>query len=208
MTSIRTRLAATASAVITLAGAALAAAPADATAPGGSTAPARRVHHTRLTFDVAGCEGCRIRLVHAERKADPTARYWTSKERVVRDGSVTFRPSSRHTHGMSMTVRAPWEGLTGYVTETVFRYAGKTTGDTVTFAEARSKRHASGCWDGTNASELTLDLTVRKVWVQGVRGRTRGTIAYLPVTDRWQRPMQRVYRGVLGTQDVDLCGSR
>ena len=208
MTSIRTRLAAAATTVLTLAGAALAAAPADATAPAGDRVPARSVHHTKLTFDVANCEGCRIMLVHAERSADPTARYWTSKERVVRNGSVTFRPSSRHTHGMSMTVRAPWEGRTGYVTEAVFRYAGTTTGDPVTFKEARSKRHASGCWDGTNASELTLDLTVRKVWVRGTVGRTRGTIAYLPVTDRWQKPMQRVYRGVLGTQDVDLCGSR
>ena len=207
MTSTRTRLAAAATAVLTLAGGALAASPADAAAPA-ATAAARSVHRTQLTFDVAGCEGCRITLVSAHRDADPRVSYWTSKERVVRDGSVTFRTASRHTHGMSMTVTAPWEGRTGYVTEAVFRYAGKTTGDPVSFAEARSARRASGCWDGTNASELTLDLVVRKVRVQGVAGPTRGTIAYLPTTDRWQRPMQRVHRGVLGTQDVDLCGGR
>ena len=161
---------------------------------------------TALTFTAPGCDGCTITLVKAFRSGG-RVHYWSSKERTVRDGAVTFTPRSRRTIGMSALVGAPWEGTTGYVTEVVFRYGGEQTGDAVTLAEARTKRRGSGCWAGTNAGELTVPLTIRKVRVQGTTGRTWGTIAFTSATERWGDPMEPLMHGVLGTQDVELCGS-
>jgi len=107
-----------------------------------------------------------------------------------------------------MTLTAPWEGHTGYVTTVAFRYGGEQVGDEVGFAEARSKSKASACWAGTSADEVTIPLTVRKVWVEGVRHRVRGSIAYAAVTQDWMVPMRDVWDGVMGSQDVNVCGER
>jgi hypothetical protein len=175
--------------------------------PAHAAAPAERAgRHTRLTFEAAGCDGCRLTLVRAiHNRTHDNLLVWESEERTVRDGEVTFRPLRRRTIGMSVLVRAPWEGPTGYVTELVFRYGARTTGDPVSLAQAKRKRRASGCWSGTNARALTLPLTIRPIRVRGTAHRTRGTIAFTSVTDRWADPMERAHRGVLGTQDVQVC---
>jgi hypothetical protein len=86
------------------------------------------------------------------------------------------------------------------------RYRGKEVGDRVTFRQARGKRRASACWEGTRRDEVTLPLTVREVRVQGVHGRVAGSIAFLAETTSWLSPMRRAHRGVLGSQDVNVCG--
>jgi hypothetical protein len=177
------------------------AAPADAAAPATRTG-----RHTRLTFQAPGCDGCRLTLVRAiHNRAHDNLIVWESKQRTVRQGKVTFWPLSRRTIGMSVLVRAPWDGPIGYVTEVVFRYRGTTTGEDVTLAQAKRKRRASGCWAGTNSRALTLPLTIRPIRVRGTAHRTWGTIAFTSATDRWGDPMERVQRGVLGTQDVEVC---
>ena len=67
-----------------------------------------------------------------------------------------MRIPTRRTWGMSATVRAPWEGHTGYVTTVAWRYAGKSVGDRVTLEEAVTRTRASACWEGTRRRHLTI----------------------------------------------------
>lgn len=180
------------------------------TADATPTSAAREARQTTITFQVPDCDDCVVGLVQG--RWDPDAKWgikvWDGGQHEVRDGEVTVTVPSRRTKGMSMTVEAPWEGHTGYVTQAVFRYGGMKVGDEVGFKEARSKTRGSGCWAGTRDAAVTIPLTVRKVWVQGVRHRVRGSIAYTSVTQDWMVPMRQVWDGVMGTQDVPICGEQ
>lgn len=176
-----------------------------------TSAPTRAaVAKTTITFEMPGCDGCSVSLMQArwDRTAKYGVRYWDTGDKTVVDGVVSYTVPTKHTKGMSMTVTAPWEGHTGYVTTVAFRYGGKQVGDEVGFAEARSKSMASACWAGTDLDEITIPLTVRKVWVEGVRHHVRGSIAYASVTQDWMVPMRQVWDGVMGSQDVNVCGER
>lgn len=178
-------------------------------APATSAAPSEvreAAQRTRLTFTVADCEGCEVQLTNARRTLDAdVVHVWQSRKRKVRDGKVTFWPATRRTHGMAATVRAPWEGHTGYATTVAFRYSGKLVGDRITLEEAVTKRRASACWEGTRSRRLTLPLVVEEVEVAGVHERVPGGIAFVPVTQSWLPPMREVWDGVLGSQDVNIC---
>lgn len=176
-------------------------APAAGAAPDESREATKR---TRLTFTVADCEGCKVQLEQARRTSDGV-RVWHSRLRTVRDGRVTFWPATPRTHGMSVAVRAPWEGHTGYTTTVAFRYNGELVGDPMTFEEAVTKRLASACWEGTRRRRVTMPLVVEKVRVRGVHRRVAGSIAFVPTTQSWLPPMRRVIDGVLGSQDVNIC---
>lgn len=171
-------------------------------------APASAVSEprTRLTFTIEDCEGCEIQLVNARGTLDAdVVHVWQSPTRTVEDGRVTFRVATKRTWGLSVTVRAPWEGHTGYATTVAWRYAGEQVGDTVTLAEAVTKRKASACWEGVRRRAVTVPLVVEEVEVDGVRERVPGSIAFVPVTEGWLPPMRRVWDGVLGSQDVNVC---
>jgi hypothetical protein len=157
---------------------------------------------TKLTFTASHCQGCEITVMNGAIGLENT---WTSEPKKVRNGQVTFRVPRPETHGISATVFGPWEGTTDYTTLVAFRYAHHRVGDTVGFTDARSRRHASPCWGGTTAKDLTIPLTVRKVSVGGTTGPTAGTIAYADVTQPWLAPMMRAGKGVLGTQEVITC---
>jgi hypothetical protein len=192
---------------------ALAAAPVADASPDTTSAPAsvtREARQTTITFELPGCDGCVIGLVQGRWDPDSKwgAKVWDGGQHEVVDGVATVTVPSRRTKGMSMTVEAPWEGHTGYITQTVFRYGGKKVGDEVGFKEARSKSKGAACWAGTRETEVTVPVTVRKVWVQGLRHRVRGSIAYTSVTQDWMVPMRDVWNGVMGTQDVQICGKR
>jgi hypothetical protein len=143
----------------------------------------RAAARTTLTFAVDDCEGCEVQLVNARSTLDATRRTW----------------------GLSVTVRAPWEGHTGYLTTVAWRYSGEGVGDTVTLEEAVTKRKASACWEGVRSREVTVPLVVEKVRVRGVKGKVDGSIAFVPTTQGWLPPMREVWDGVLGSQDVNVC---
>ena len=112
---------------------------------------------------------------------------------------------ARRTWGMSATVVAPWEGFTGYRTTVAWRYNGERVGDTVTLDEAVTKTKASACWEGVRSREVVVPLVVEKVRVRGQRKEVDGSIAFVPTTQSWLAPMRRVWDGVLGSQDVNIC---
>lgn len=166
----------------------------------------RAVATTRLTFTVEDCEGCEVQLTNARRTLDAdVVHIWTSRTRTVTDGTVTFRIPTRRTWGMAVTVKAPWEGHTGYATTVAWRYGGKLVGDPVTLEEAVTKHRASACWEGVRRRNVTVPLVVEEVEVDGVHGRVPGSIAFVPTTSSWLPPMRRVWDGVLGSQDVNIC---
>ena len=191
----------------TIAGAALLAGSLAATAPSAhAQVQDRAAARTTLTFTVDDCEGCQVQLVNARSTLDAdVVHVWQSQAKEVRDGRVTFRVATRRTWGMSVTVRAPWEGHTGYATTVAWRYNGEGVGDTVTLEEAVTKRKASACWEGVRSREVTVPLVVEKVRVDGVRKKVAGSIAFVPTTQSWFPPMREVWGGVLGSQDVNIC---
>jgi len=158
---------------------------------------------TKLTFAAPGCDGCEIGVMNGALRAENT---WAAEPKQVSGGSVTFRVPRPLTRGVTATVTAPWEGTTGYTTVVAFRYAHHRVGDPVSFADARSRQRGTPCWGGTDRTDLTLPLTVRQVRVDGTTGPTAGSIAYADVTQSWLRPMMRAGKGVLGSQEVIVCG--
>ena len=182
---------------------------ATAAAPGALSDERAAAPRTKLTFTVHDCEGCEIQLTSAlgtlaEANAGEVD-IWNSKSRTVEDGSVTFDVPTKRTWGMSVAVRAPWEGHTGYRTTVAWRYNGNLQGDTVTLEQAVTKKSASACWEGVRSREVTVPLVVEKVRVDGVTQRVNGSIAFVPTTQSWLRPMREVWDGVLGSQDVNIC---
>ena len=103
---------------------------------------------------------------------------------------------------MSVAIKAPWEGHTGYRTTLAWRYNGELQGDEVTLEEAVTKTKASACWEGVRSREVTMPIVVEKVRVRGVKKMVDGSIAFVPTTQSWLRPMREVWDGVLGSQDV------
>ena len=157
---------------------------------------------TRLTLQVPDCDGCTIGVAsYLQGSMD----VWSAESRKVKDGSVTFAVPTDRTAGLSITVRAPWEGATGYVTNVALRYQGQQPGDKVGFTAARASTRASGCWAGTTEDAVTIKVKVRRVQVEGYGGKVPGTLAWAPVTQDWLRPLVPAWHGVVGTQDVMPC---
>lgn len=182
------------------------AAPATASAATVAVARAAAPHMTRLTFAVHGCDGCTIQplqYIAGEQKD------WEGKRKTVEDGSVSWTFQTKHTHGLSVWITGPWEGqdggTPGYVANVVWRYDHEKVGSTVARRDVKAKHKASGCWAGTTADEVTIPLEARKVIVQGVTGKTAGTLAWTKVTQEWWRPMLPTHKGILGSQDVMPC---
>ena len=165
---------------------------------------------TTITFQVDDCEGCELSLTQSH--WDDSARYgvrtWDGPDATVKDGKATFTVRSSRTWGLSVVVSTPWDGHLAAEPTVAWRYAGHDVGDEVTFADARDERRAAACWEGTRQKAVTIPLTIRQVRVDGVHGRVDGTIAFATETQSWMQPMRRTYRGVLASQDVNVCGPR
>ncbi|KQW52839.1 hypothetical protein ASC77_00515 [Nocardioides sp. Root1257] len=170
-----------------------------------SSAAARQaVPRTHLTLQVTGCEGCEIGLTQA---LNGRRKVWQAKGRTVRNGSASWNIPTSRTHGLSITVLAPWDGGAGYVPTVAFRYAGERVGDEVTNATARGKRRASACWAGTGSDAVTLPITVVHAHSTNPPGDPiRTPRAFTSVTQRWETPMERAWHGISGTQDATYCG--
>ena len=179
---------------------------ADALAP---TDVQRAAKPQLVTFKAPYCEGCRIHVISATwGEGEGDVDIWQSKGKKVEDGRVTFAVPAGRTRGLSVTIGAPWDGHTGYVTSVAFKYGNTETGELVTVDEAKQKQRGSACWAGTQERRTTLRLVTEKVTVEGVQGPTAGTLAYVRVTQQAMVPMRRAYDGVMGSQDVNICGKR
>lgn len=177
--------------------------------PSDEQAVPRAARTQLVTFKAPGCEGCRLHVYSSTWGEDDEIDLWESRGKRVEDGRVTFAVPAGRTRGLVVTVRSTWEGQLNYVTHVAFKYGGTATGDVVTVGQAEDERRASGCWAGTDARRTTLRLVTAKVTVEGATGDpTPGTLAFARVTQRAMVPMERTFDGVLGSQDVFVCGKR
>lgn len=180
-------------------------APAVALAPAAPVERAAPAKHV-VTFHVRGCEGCEIRVGHA----DPDySDVWVSQSKEVTGGRVRFSVPVAYADTLSATVVAPWEGPTGYVTQVVFRYTGHATGERVTVADAAAQRRGSLCLKGDPAAaRVSVPIRVARVEVAGQTpsGRTTGALAFASATQPFAKPLTGLVDGVGGGQDLPACG--
>ena len=185
--------------------AALTAGSLSALAPAATAHPARSAPpRTHLTLEVTGCEGCEIGLTQA---LNGRRKVWQAPGRTVEDGTASWSIPTSRTHGLSITVLAPWDGGAGYVPTVAFRYPGLHVGDHVTHRVAKRKKRASACWAGTTSATSTLEITVVHARSTNPPGDPiRTPRAFTSVTQEWEKPMERAWHGISGTQDATYCG--
>jgi hypothetical protein len=169
----------------------------------GAETTSARAKTTAVTVAIRSCEGCEVTLISYT--AEDPGSGWASDPHLIANGKAAFVVPTDKTLGLSVAVETPWEGHLGYTTMAVMRYQGLTVGDRIGFNRARTMKKASGCFAGTAKKELLLRLKVRRVMVEGVFEKVPGQIVWAPTTQEWLRPLNPVYGGVLGGQDVLLC---
>lgn len=175
-------------------------APASAAPTAASSATAAT---TAVTLEVTGCKACEFQLFQA---IDGRPKVWTSSQKKVVDGQVSWTVPTSRLRGLSIDVRAPWDGGIGAVPNVVFRYQGKQVGDAVSRADAAGAERATGCFAGTDADTLSLPITVVHARTRAVDGsRTHTPRAYTATTQKTVAPMLRTYRGIIANQDAIYC---
>lgn len=174
------------------------------TADATSSASPRAGHHQlAFTFHVKSCEGCSMALQQAVHPSDDV---WTSKTKKVRDGKVTWHIDSAHVHGLSATIRAPYEGATGALSTVTFRYNGQRPGHAVSIKESKRSTKSWGCLDGdTSASRIDIDLTSHKVFVDGNQPHAAAAATFATVTQPYLGTGYRSFKGWSGTQEAVYC---
>ena len=170
----------------------------------GAAAAQAAVTNTTLTLTIANCEGCVVGLTSV--MAADYEDLWSSKEKKVKNGEVSFKVPTDRTAGLSIGISPPWEAAVPYETMVALRYQGYAPGDKVSYSDVKDAKRASGCWAGTTADAATLKVVVKKVTVMGNMGPVKGSIAFAKTTQDYLQPMQRTWDGVLGSQDVFGCG--
>jgi hypothetical protein len=190
-----------------VAGAALATT-AQGDADASSAPPAARTsgasHVTHLRLHVTGCERCSVQLQQAV-TGRPTV-WQSARQRIGGDHVAAFTVRSGRTHGMSIVLRAPWEGDTGAVPNVVTRYAGQPVGAFVSRTDARHSPRAAGCWAGTDADAVRLDLHVARVPAKTLDGHdTSIPLVYATHTLPSWKPYVRTFKGTIGNQDAFYC---
>lgn len=177
------------------------------TAPPATTArpadAAQRPATTRIVLNISGCDGCSLA---AHSYVDGSQDVWSSKGATVRDGRAVLKVPTARTAGMTVALTAPWEKRVGAVGQLVFRYGGHRAGDKVTTAAAKDAKRGSACFAGTEARRLTLKVKVYRAHFPGTGGRAVAPAAYTVTTQRATGPVDRVYDGFYGAQDVVPCG--
>jgi hypothetical protein len=194
-------------AVVTTVVAATLASTAQGDARASTGAPASRAAtpaRTTLRLDVAGCPRCHVQLQHAV-TGEPQV--WSSSpQRVGGDHVAVFHVRTARTHGLSVTIWAPWEGDIDAVLNVVTRYAGHAVGSHVTGTDARTSRLAEGCWAGTSARHATLRFRVVRLPSRTVTGApTHVPLTFATHTLASRKPMVRAHHGTIGNQDAFYC---
>jgi hypothetical protein len=178
---------------------------ADTTSTGRSAtvhqAAASAPQRTRITLHVDTCPHCPVRLVQAI-VGDGV---WHTPVKRVDHGVVSFGVLTRHTQGMSFEIRPRWS-LAGYIPNIVTRYARSQVGDVVTNDVARHKNRATGCWAGTSASHVSLDVRAVKFPLRDMTGDPGHSVrAWFKPTLDSTPPMVETTKGAIGNQDAFYC---
>ena len=107
---------------------------------------------------------------------------------------------------MSVAVKAPWEGHTGYRTTVAWRYNGELAGDDGHARGGRDQEEGVGLLGGrTQPRGHGARSSSRRSGCAACTKEVAGSIAFVPTTQSWLSPMREVWDGVLGSQDVNIC---
>lgn len=158
--------------------------------------------HVTVKLRLNGCGSCKVRLVQ---KVSGNPLWKTGWKRASR-GRVSVRVGRARTRGMTMQVRAPWEGATKATTEVVVGYAGKGTGSVISATTAAKRKKGSSCFAGTARARVSWTVGVRKLTVAGKRSRTAGSRAWITRTREDFAPVRPTSRGRLSTTSYTRCG--
>ncbi|MEZ5098085.1 MAG: hypothetical protein R2731_19605 [Nocardioides sp.] len=156
-----------------------------------------------LTLKLDGCATCRVKLVQAVKGR---AAVWSTTWKKAKKGRVTVRLPRSRTAGLTVQVKAPWEGRPVKTTQVVVAYARKATGATVSAAAATKQKSGSPCFAGTSRSKLTWVVGVRRAKVAARSGLTLGSRAWLVTTREDIPPVLTTPRGVAATRGATKCG--
>lgn len=158
--------------------------------------------HVTVKLRMKGCASCKVRLVQRV-SGKPL---WKTSWKRASKGKVTIKVGRARTRGMSVQVRAPWEGATKATTEVVVGYAGKGTGSTISATTAAKRKKGSSCFAGTARPSVSWTVGVRKMTVAGKRGKTAGSRAWVTRTREDIPPVRSTSRGRLSTPSYTRCG--
>jgi hypothetical protein len=170
-------------------------------------AAASKPTQTTVRLHVTGCDRCTVQLQHA---VNGEPHVWTSRaRRIGSDHRAVFRVRTSRTQGLSFLVTAPWEGVTGAVSNMVTRYAGHQVDSRVSRTSARRATHAEGCWAGTTLDDVRLNFHVSRVKARTLDGRpTHIPLAYATHTMSSWKPSVKAFKGTIGNQDAFWCTRR
>ena len=98
--------------------------------------------NTTLTLTIANCEGCVVGLTSV--MAADYEDLWSSKEKKVKSGEVTFKVPIDRTAGLSIGVSPPWEGAVPYQTMVALRYKGYTAGEKAVLLRHQPRQEGLG----------------------------------------------------------------
>lgn len=159
-----------------------------------------------VTVVVRRCRSCTIQPVRyvPSEGADP---WWGPVRHLDSARQVTLHLPTARTHGLTFFVDAPWHGADDVAALAALRYRGRSPGDAVTAADARTTHRATPCWAGTDrpAARIVIRVDRFPTGTAFTGQRTHHPRAYSPRTLETWPPMARAYRGSLGAQDAYAC---
>jgi hypothetical protein len=164
--------------------------------------PAAGRSYTRVVLNVDTCSRCPIGLVQAIQGGGSV---WRSPIKRVHEGSVSFRVPTRRTHQMSFEINPRWSVL-NVVPNIVTRYHGADVDGIVTDDVAPHKKRAAGCWAGTSARRVTLDVRAVRFRARDLEGNPGFALRawFAPTLDSGG-PMVQTFKGAIGNQDAFFC---
>lgn len=161
---------------------------------------------TTITMVVADCEGCTVQPVLERIDADGMSQSYSGATITVRNGTAILRVPTSKTPGMSFRIDGPRREDINAGPVIVTQYKGFPPGTVVTPAQARRAKQASGCWVGTSASNVTIEVRTMTVVMPKFppdgSGTTRVTTGWLVPTAKAPGNFDKTYKGVIAVQDI------
>jgi hypothetical protein len=106
---------------------------------------------------------------------------------------------------MSFEMQPRWSSA-DFVPNIVTRYGRTHVGDVVTNAVARHKKRATGCWAGTSARRVSLDVRAVRYPLRDVAGHPGHSVrSWFQTTVASTLPMVAATKGAIGNQDAFYC---
>ena len=170
--------------------------------------PASADGMTTITMKVTGCDGCSITPVQALNAGSAQATIWTGTTVKVKGGRAVFTVPTAKTAGMSFNLDARWPVAINAMPVIVTQYKGAQPGQRVTKRQAKAFASATGCWAGTTSTDVTLRVTVRRVFMAGFpegSGRTKVPLAWMQPTAETTGGFDSTTKGVIAQQEAWYC---